>query len=122
MGRRASSPQHGGFGSTQKKDIPQVLLPRSRPREPLGHANGRAHGSRARSCPPPLQARPQAQVLLSAQASSCRQEELRHRAGEKPECIKTHLRNMIILPEMIGSVVGVYNGKVFNQVEIKADM
>ena len=42
--------------------------------------------------------------------------------GEKPECIKTHLRNMIILPEMIGSVVGVYNGKVFNQVEIKADM
>merc|ERR1712078_262528 len=40
-------------------------------------------------------------------------------AGEKPECIKTHLRNMIILPEMIGSVVGVYNGKVFNQVEIR---
>merc|ERR1711869_133850 len=31
--------------------------------------------------------------------------------GEKPECIKTHLRNMIILSEMIGSVVGVYNGK-----------
>lgn len=26
---------------------------------------------------------------------------------------------MIILPEMIGSVVGVYNGKTFNQVEIK---
>merc|ERR1712023_45223 len=43
-------------------------------------------------------------------------------AGEKPACVKTHLRNMIILPEMIGSVVGVYNGKVFNQVEIKADM
>merc|ERR1712199_41003 len=42
--------------------------------------------------------------------------------GEKPVCIKTHLRNMIILFEMIGSVVGVYNGKTFNQVEIKADM
>jgi len=26
---------------------------------------------------------------------------------------------MIIFPEMIGSVVGIYNGKVFNQVEIK---
>ena len=26
---------------------------------------------------------------------------------------------MIILPEMIGSVVGVYNGKTFSQVEIK---
>lgn len=26
---------------------------------------------------------------------------------------------MIIVPEMIGTVVGIYNGKVFNQVEIK---
>ena len=26
---------------------------------------------------------------------------------------------MIIVPEMIGSVIGVYNGKTFNQVEIK---
>ncbi|KAI8879558.1 putative ribosomal protein S15 [Backusella circina FSU 941] len=43
-------------------------------------------------------------------------------AGEKPETVKTHLRNMIIVPEMIGSVVGVYNGKVFNQVEIKPEM
>ncbi|KAJ2162386.1 40s ribosomal protein S15 [Coemansia sp. RSA 552] len=42
--------------------------------------------------------------------------------NEKPEAVKTHLRNMIIVPEMIGSVVGVYNGKVFNQVEIKPDM
>ena len=39
--------------------------------------------------------------------------------GEKPEVVKTHLRNMIIMPEMIGSVLGVYNGKVFNTVEIK---
>ncbi|TPX66319.1 hypothetical protein CcCBS67573_g07875 [Chytriomyces confervae] len=42
--------------------------------------------------------------------------------GEKPETVKTHLRNMIIVPEMVGSVVGVYNGKVFNQIEIKAEM
>merc|ERR550514_2133168 len=26
--------------------------------------------------------------------------------GEKPETVKTHLRNMVIVPEMIGSVVG----------------
>lgn len=38
---------------------------------------------------------------------------------EKPACIKTHMRNMLILPEMIGSVVGIHNGKTFNQVEIK---
>ena len=35
------------------------------------------------------------------------------------QVVKTHLRNMVIIPEMIGSIVGVYNGKSFNQVEIK---
>eukprot|EP00128_Syssomonas_multiformis_P013146 Colp12_sorted_trinity150504_noHs@2898 len=43
-------------------------------------------------------------------------------ANEKPEVVKTHLRDMIVLPEMIGSMVGVYNGKTFNQVEIKPEM
>ena len=42
--------------------------------------------------------------------------------GEKPELVKTHLRNMIIVPEMIGSVIGVYSGKTFVQVEIKPEM
>ena len=42
--------------------------------------------------------------------------------NEKPAVVKTHLRNMIIVPEMIGSQVAVYNGKTFNQVEIKAEM
>merc|ERR1712127_236313 len=42
--------------------------------------------------------------------------------GEKPEAVKTHLRNMVIVPEMIGSVVGVYNGKQFINVEIKPEM
>lgn len=41
---------------------------------------------------------------------------------EKPETVKTHLRNMIIVPEMIGSVIGVYNGKIFQSVEIKPEM
>jgi len=41
---------------------------------------------------------------------------------EKPEMVKTHLRNMIVVPEMIGSIVGVYNGKTFNSVEIKPEM
>ena len=29
---------------------------------------------------------------------------------------------MIVVPEMIGSVIGVYSGKEFNQVEIKPEM
>ncbi|XP_053207987.1 40S ribosomal protein S15-like [Panonychus citri] len=41
---------------------------------------------------------------------------------EKPETVKTHLRDMLILPEMVGCVVGIYNGKTFNQVEIKSEM
>lgn len=35
---------------------------------------------------------------------------------EKPAIVKTHLRNMIVVPEMVGSIIGVYNGKAFNQV------
>merc|ERR1711869_61011 len=42
--------------------------------------------------------------------------------GEKPEAVKTHLRNMVIVPEMIGSVVAVYNGKQYINVEIKPEM
>merc|ERR1719421_368470 len=42
--------------------------------------------------------------------------------GEKPVPVKTHLRNMVIVPEMIGSMVGVYNEKQFINVEIKPDM
>jgi len=41
---------------------------------------------------------------------------------EKPSTVKTHLRNMIILPQMVGGVIGVYNGKDFVTVEIKAGM
>ena len=31
--------------------------------------------------------------------------------GEKPACVKTHLRNVVVIPEMVGSVIGIYNGK-----------
>ena len=42
--------------------------------------------------------------------------------GEKPAPVKTHMRSAIILPEMVGSVVGIYTGKEFSNVEIKFDM
>jgi small subunit ribosomal protein S15e len=41
---------------------------------------------------------------------------------DKPDTVKTHLRDMLIMPEMIGSVIGVHNGKLFTSVEVKADM
>lgn len=36
--------------------------------------------------------------------------------------VKTHLRDMIILPEMVAVSVGVHNGKDFVAVEIKPEM
>jgi small subunit ribosomal protein S15e len=39
--------------------------------------------------------------------------------GTKPVAVRTHLRNCIITPEMVGSVVGIHTGKVFSNVEIK---
>ncbi|EPY33218.1 small subunit ribosomal protein S15e [Strigomonas culicis] len=44
------------------------------------------------------------------------------KVGEKPKLVKTHLRDVVITPEMVGSVVGVYNGRLFNSVEIKGEM
>ena len=42
--------------------------------------------------------------------------------GQRPKIIKTHLRNAIIMPKMVGGLVAVYNGKEFKEVEIKQDM
>ena len=42
--------------------------------------------------------------------------------GEKPKGVKTHLRNAIVMPEMVNSIVEVYNGKQFMPVEIRAEM
>ena len=36
--------------------------------------------------------------------------------------LKTHVRDLIILPEMVGAKVGVHNGKEFVGFEIKPDM
>ena len=43
-------------------------------------------------------------------------------AGEKPKGVKTHLRNCVIVPEMVGAIAEVYNGKVFHPVEVKVEM
>ena len=40
----------------------------------------------------------------------------------KKDSVKTHVRDMIILPEMIGKRISVYNGKEFVDVEIKPEM
>jgi len=42
-------------------------------------------------------------------------------AGNKVT-IKTHCRDMVILPEMLGVTIGVYNGKEFVPIEIVPEM
>ena len=42
--------------------------------------------------------------------------------GEKPATVKTHLRNCIVLPSMVQSVISVHNGKGYNNIEVKPEM
>ena len=42
--------------------------------------------------------------------------------GEKPAAVKTHLRNCIVLPTMVQSVINVHNGKGYNSIEVKPEM
>ena len=42
--------------------------------------------------------------------------------GGRPQIIKTHCRDMIVLPEMVGITFGIYNGKEFTEVIIQPEM
>jgi small subunit ribosomal protein S19 len=44
-----------------------------------------------------------------------------HKEG-KEVTIKTHVRDLIILPEMVGAKIGVHNGKEFVALDIKPEM
>jgi len=60
---------------------------------------------------------PEQRILLEKVRQA--REEMR-KGGGSP--VKTHVRNMIILPEMVGLTIAVHNGKDFVQVEIKPEM
>jgi small subunit ribosomal protein S19 len=44
------------------------------------------------------------------------------KSGKRPGMVKTHARDMPILPEMVGLEIGIYAGKEFTKVEIKPEM
>ena len=58
-----------------------------------------------------------ARLIMKLRKSKKEQKE-----GEKPKAVRTHLRNCIIMPEMVNGIVDVYGGKSFNTVEIKTEM
>lgn len=41
---------------------------------------------------------------------------------EEKDTVQTHLRSMIVLPEMVGTTVEIYNGQGFETVEIEEEM
>lgn len=44
------------------------------------------------------------------------------REGNSNEPIRTHVRDMIILPDMVGIPINIHNGKEFNPITIKPEM
>ena len=60
---------------------------------------------------------PEQRILLEKMRKA--QEAVR-KGGEAT--IKTHVRDMVILPEMVAAKIGVHNGKEFVTVEIKPEM
>ncbi len=50
------------------------------------------------------------------------EEKLLERSKTDKESVKTHLRDAIILPGMVGQKIGIHNGKSFEFVEIKTEM
>jgi len=44
------------------------------------------------------------------------------RKDGRPQIIKTHCRDMIVLPEMVGMTFGIYSGKEFVDVTIQPEM
>jgi small subunit ribosomal protein S19 len=44
------------------------------------------------------------------------------RSGEQDRAIRTHCRDFIVLPEMVGMAIEVYSGQEFQRFEVQAEM
>lgn len=60
--------------------------------------------------------------FMTDEKRKLREEIKRNREGKSTDEIKTHLRDMIILPDMIGVTIKVHNGKEFVPVSIRPEM
>jgi small subunit ribosomal protein S19 len=66
-----------------------------------------------------LGARPRRKLKRTLRAE---EEKLHEEINSGKENIKTHLRDTIVLPNMVGKKLGIHNGKGFEYVEIKPEM
>lgn len=53
---------------------------------------------------------------------SGKHKKLLQRIRDGDESIRTHLRDIIVLPEMVGATIAIHDGRNFNQVEILPEM
>ena len=79
-----------------------------------GRRNLSPHG---RNPEKPILTNLQINVIKKLRKARIEQEE-----GEPPATVRTHDRSLIILPEMIGSIMAIYNGKIWVEIEIKPQM
>lgn len=42
--------------------------------------------------------------------------------GKNPTPIKTHFRDMVILPQFVNSVISIYNGRYWSDIQIRPEM
>ena len=68
-----------------------------------------------------LKSRPRRTVLRQFQEIEKFVQRCKEKIAKK-KTIKTHLRHIIIVPEMVGMKIGVHNGKEFTFTEITAEM
>ena len=59
---------------------------------------------------------------MSDEKRKLREEMKPAREGRLKGALKTHVRDMIILPDMIGLTINVHNGKEFSSVNIRPEM
>ena len=52
----------------------------------------------------------------------CRKIKDQNKNAAKPKIVKTHLRSMVIVPDMIGMTISCHNGKVFIPIEVRHNM
>ena len=45
----------------------------------------------------------------------------RVRRAREGQVVRTHRRDMVILPEFVGKTIGIHNGQGFNEIEIKPE-
>merc|ERR1712130_939768 len=111
-----------GRSDQKEANVQKVHLQGRRPRSAVGDQVGEPDRVARLPCAPSLQPRHQAERGKLSQAAAKGKEGADWRGGREtgvrqdpPTQRRHHSRN-------VGSVIGIYNGKVFNQVEIKAEM